>query len=68
MTNVVELGVVTTQDHPPDWALQKALDARLELAIVVGVKDGELFFSSNKADGGEVLWWLEKAKKALLDL
>ena len=68
MGDVVYASIVTTHDLPVDRVLNKAIDAGLDVAIVVGVKDGELWFASNKADGGEALWWLEKAKKALLDI
>lgn len=67
MSNVVDFTGVTSLDLAPERILDQARDADLEVAIVVGVdKDGELYFASSAADGGTVLWWFEKAKKALL--
>jgi hypothetical protein len=59
----------TKLDLPPKQILNEAKKADLELAIVIGIdKNGELYFASSKADGADVLWWIEKAKKALLDI
>jgi hypothetical protein len=30
--------------------------------------DGALYFASSCADGGEALWWMEKAKRALMEI
>ena len=30
-------------------------------------KDGDLYFASTMADGGEVLWLMEQCKKRLLE-
>jgi hypothetical protein len=66
MTNVVELNCIGTLDLPAERILSKALDADLDTAIVVGYdKDGDLYFASTTADGGNVLWLFEKAKLAL---
>lgn len=68
-SNVVELGAVTRLDLPPDRVLEGAV-GQLDAAFVVGwEKDsGELYMASSVADGGELLWLLEKAKKALLEV
>lgn len=69
MSNVVDLDNVTRLDLPPDRILKKAGEADLEVAIVIGVdRDGDFWFASSAADGGTVLWWIEKAKKALLEV
>lgn len=68
MVEVLYFNGITKLDLPVDRILQCAIEENLELAIVVGVKDGEMYFASSKADGADVLWWLEKAKKALLDI
>jgi hypothetical protein len=66
---VVNLDVVTTLPIPVERIIRKAGDADLDQVIIIGVdKAGELFFSSSEADGGTVLWWLELAKKRLLDI
>lgn len=66
-TNVVELGCITRLDLPADKVLNAAID-KLETAVIIGWdKDGDFYFASSKADGGDVLWLIEKAKKLLLD-
>lgn len=66
---VTVLPVVTSLDIPTERVLNAALDAKLQNVFVVGVdEDGELYFASSMADGGTVLWWMEKAKAALLDI
>lgn len=67
MSNVVELPVVTSLDIPCERILRKAAEADLQTAIVIGRdQDGELYFASSVADGGDVLWLMEIAKKALI--
>lgn len=67
MSNVIELDVVTRLDIPCERALRRAAEADLQSVIVIGRdKDGELFFSSSMADGGDVLWLMEIAKKELI--
>lgn len=64
--NVVVLDCVTRLNLPPDRVL-KAAQGELESVTVLGWdKDGKMYFASTQADGGDVLWLLEKAKKALL--
>jgi hypothetical protein len=68
MSNVIEASFMTTLDIPCERILRKATEADLETVIVIGrEKDGELYFASSVADGGDVLWLMEIAKKALLD-
>jgi hypothetical protein len=59
---------ITTKDHDPDVMLQLARGELAEVVIIGWDHDGELFFSSNVADGGSVLWLIEKAKKMLLEI
>ena len=67
--NVTVLPVVTTLSIPVKRVLQQAMKALPEVVVVIGRdKDGELYFASSEADGGTVLWWMEKAKKALLEI
>ena len=45
------------------------MDAELTEVVVIGINPlGQFWFASSKADGGDVLWHLEIAKKRLLDL
>lgn len=67
MDNVIPLGCITKLDLPVDRILEAAKE-RLDSVVLIGWdKDGELYFASTKADGGDVLWLLEKAKQALLN-
>lgn len=64
---VTVLPVVTTLDIPTERILNGALAAELQGCFVAGVNaDGSLYFASSFADGGDVLWWMEKSKKRLL--
>lgn len=67
--NVVVLPVVTRLPIPVERILARAQDVGLKMAVVVGEhEDGSLYFSSSEPDGGDVLWLLEKAKLALLQV
>ncbi len=67
--NVVEFNGITSLDTPPPRVLAKAARAKLESCVVVGFKeDGDFYFASSNADGGDVLWLLELAKKKLLEV
>lgn len=67
MTNIVILPVITRLDIPVDRVINSAKESDLQEIVVIGhTKEGDLYFSSNKADGGSVLWLLESAKKELL--
>ena len=66
--NVVVLPVITKLDLPSERILNGALSADLERCFVVGcTKDGDLYFASSVADGGDVLWLWEKAKALLME-
>lgn len=67
MGEVVPIGCVTRLDLPPDRILDAAKD-ELESVILIGyTKGGEEYFASSIADGGDVLWLLEKCKQALFE-
>lgn len=66
--NVVEFSGITYLDLPPDRILEGA-KGKLKGVIVIGYdEDGEEYFASSYADGGETLWLLERSKLALLQL
>ncbi len=68
MNNVIPLGNITKLDRDPDSVLECA-KGKLDGFVIFGWdKDGELYFSSTMADGGTVLWLMEKAKKVLLEV
>lgn len=67
MSNVVNLPCITTHDLSPERVLTGALAADLDGVIVMGyAKDGEVYFASTYADGGNVMWLMEWAKRQLL--
>lgn len=61
------LPVITSLDIGIERVLNGALDAELDLVIVIGrTPDGEFYFASSKSDGGSVLWELETARLKLM--
>lgn len=67
--HVLEFTGITRLDLPVGKILKAAREAKLQAALVIGFdKDGDFYFASSKADGGEVLWLLELAKKRLLEV
>lgn len=63
---VVPIGCVTTLDLDADLTLEH-LKGKLKGFVLCGYDaDGNEFFSSTYADGGEALWILERCKMALL--
>ena len=67
--NVTVLPVVTSLDLDVKRVLQAAIEAKPKYVLVIGENaDGNLYFSSSQSDGGTALWWMEKAKKALLEV
>ncbi len=67
MSNVIPLGKVTHLDLSPDQVLHGAVGELNALVIMAWDKDGDLYFASTMADGGEVLWLMEQCKKRLLE-
>lgn len=65
--NVIPLGNVTRLDIPADRVLESNV-GEFENVVLIGWKpNGDLCFASSLADGAEVLWLLEQAKKRLLE-
>lgn len=47
--------------------MDNAKEAGLTSAIILGWdEDGDIYFAASMADGGDALWLIEKAKRALL--
>lgn len=66
---VTILPVVTTLDTDAERVLNAALQTKLQGCMIVGEdEEGKLYFAGSWADGSTSLWWLEKAKAALLGL
>lgn len=67
--NVIPLGNITTLDLDPHQMLKNAMPEIDGGVVLIGRdSDGDLFFASSIADGGDVLWLLEMAKKELLEI
>ena len=68
MGDVVILSTVTSLDLPPDRVLEQAL-GQLKTVVIMGyTEDGDRYFASSVADGGDVLWLLEQCKLDLLNV
>jgi len=67
MSNIIALGNITKLDLPVDRVLEEAKEQLTGVIILGWTHDGEAYFASTLADGGEVMWLLEKCKKDLLD-
>ena len=68
MSNVIPFGGVTKLDIDPELVLSAAAE-KLEGVVLLGYdKDGEEYFASSYADGGVVLWLMERLKKRLLEV
>ena len=66
--NVKILNVNTTLDVPSERVLEAALKSELKNVIVIGFDtDHHLYFASSMGDCGDTLWWIEIAKKRLLE-
>ena len=68
MSNVVKFPGISFHDIDPDQVLQEAIGELSEVVIVGFGKDGEQYFASSVADGGQSLWHLERAKWALMKI
>jgi hypothetical protein len=64
---VVEFNGITRLDIDPQKVLGRALTAELDGVVILAYdKDGEEYFASSYADGGLVLWLMERCKQKLL--
>ena len=69
INNVVPFDAPTLHDIDVEKVLQGAIDAKPKYVLVIGQDaDGGLYFASSTSDGGEALWWMEKAKRALMEI
>ena len=65
MGKVIPINGITRLDLPPNQILDAARD-KLECVVVLGYdNDDQEYFATSLADGGEVLWLLERCKVAL---
>lgn len=68
MADIITLGTPTRLDIPPDRVIEAAVGNMKEVVIIGYDNDGNEYFASSVADGADVLWHLERAKKALLEM
>ena len=68
MADVTNFGGITKLDMDPDRVLNAALGQMDEVVIGGFDKDGNQYFASSVADGGQALWHLERAKWALMKI
>lgn len=65
---VINLPVVTSLPINVDRVINASLGKLTEVVVIGYTAEGELYFASSEPGGPEVLWMLEKAKQALLDI
>lgn len=66
MAEIITFPGLTSLDIEPDEILEQA-KGKLQVAIVCGVDaDGNQYLSSSVADGGQIIWQLERAKHLLM--
>lgn len=64
---ILNFNGITRLDIPPARILKGAQKWGLESVVILGWdKNGEAYFSSSMADGGDVLWLMRKCELALL--
>lgn len=67
--NIHVLNLVTRLNLPPRRVLEAALASNVTSVVVMGYdENGNEYFASSIADGGDVLWLMERCKKLLLDV
>lgn len=67
--NVVALNVVTTLPVPCKRVIAAATKQKFSRVVIIGVlESGEEYFASSEADGGSVLWDMERAKHKLMQV
>jgi len=67
--NVINLGMVTRLDLPIERVLDEAKGIVTGGVVVIGFdSNGDFYGASSIADGGEVMWLLEKGKHKLLTI
>lgn len=66
MAEILLFDGVTCLDLPADRVLTEAID-KLNKVVIIGYdKEGQEYFASSVADGGTVLWLMERFKLQLL--
>lgn len=69
MGEVIDLPVITSLDLDPARVLAAASKEKFERVLIIGVlEDGEEYHASSAADGGTLLWDMERTRHALMKL
>lgn len=69
MGEVVTLSAPTRLDLPVDRVIDAAKEAGLQTVVILGYdRDGDEYFASSYADGGNVLWLMRRCEKKLLEM
>jgi hypothetical protein len=69
MGDVVTFDAPTRLDIPAERVIKSAAELKFDGVVVVGyLENGDFYFASSYADGGDVVWLLELAKKKLLEV
>lgn len=69
MGNVIPWNGITRLDTDPAGVIASAAQADLTGVIILGFdSEGAEYFASSYADGGEVVWHLERAKFKLMQI
>ena len=67
MGDVVNLGVKTKLDLPPEKVLGRALEAGMTEVVICGIAaDGSEYFASSVANGADTHWHLQRAMHHLM--
>ena len=69
MGEVVVGDFITKLDVPPKRVIEGAVEANLKSVVIIGFdEDGDEYFASSIADGGTVMFLMERAKFKLLNI
>jgi hypothetical protein len=67
MGKVIDLPVITRLDLPPKRVLARAAKRTFQRVLVIGVlEDGSEFVAASAADGGTLLWDMERVRHKLM--
>lgn len=67
MSKIIQFTGITKLDLPADRILEQA-EGKLEGVVIMGyTTEGEEYFASSYADGGNVLWLAERLKTMLIN-
>jgi len=67
--NVVQLGTPSSINYDPAMILANALSDGMSSVVVLGYDlNNEDYFAASIADGGTVLWLMERAKQRLMEI